>query len=521
MLSPQYYYTRTGRASDLENRGERKLYRFFEILPGIISWTTLLGVVILSWLAPVFAAIFIIVFDVYWFLKTVYLALHLRSAFKKVKENLKINWLEKLEQNLAATKSVSEAESDIYHLIILPIYKEPYELAAESFRGLINADYPKEKFIVVLATEENSAGEIKETIEKIKKEFGDKFFRFLTTTHPKNIEGEIPGKGSNVAWAAKEAKKIIIDSDRLPYENIIVSCFDIDTVVYPNYFARLTYVYLNTENRQNFSYQPVPFYVNNIWQAPALARIVAFSATFWHTLQQERIERLTTFSSHSMPFQALLKADFWQTNMVNEDSRIFWQCLLTNDGDYGVVPLYYPVKMDANVSSSFWKTMSSLYKQQRRWAWGCENIPYMLFGFWKNKKMAFRKKWRYSFLYFEGFWSWSTNALIIFLLGWLPLVLGSDEFRQTILSYNLPQTTRWLMTFSMVGLITSAYLTILILPPKPLEYGKYKYLLMIIQWPLLLLTMIIFGAIPALEAQTRLMLGGKYRLGFWVTPKKR
>ena len=165
--------------------------------------------------------------------------------------------------------------------------------------------------------------------------------------------------------------------------------------------------------------------------------------------------------------------------------------------------------------------MKNLYKQQRRWAWGCENIPYMLFGFWKNKNIGFRKKWHYTWVYTEGFWLWSTNTLIIFMLGWLPIVLGGEIFKQTLLAYNLPQITRWLMTLAMVGIITSAYLTIVILPPKPVEYGKHKYIEMILQWPLLLITMIVFGAFPALEAQTRLALGKKFRLGFWVTPKEK
>ena len=35
------------------------------------------------------------------------------------------------------------------------------------------------------------------------------------------------------------------------------------------------------------------------------------------------------------------------------------------------------------------------------------------------------------------------------------------------------------------------------------------------------ITLIVFGAVPGLEAQTRLMLGGRFRLGFWATPKER
>ncbi len=75
----------------------------------------------------------------------------------------------------------------------------------------------------------------------------------------------------------------------------------------------------------------------------------------------------------------------------------------------------------------------------------------------------------------------------------------------------------------MIGLIGSAIYSMLLLPKRPNKYigikGFFKSLGMIVQWILVPFTILIFGAIPGLEAQTRLMLG-KY-MGFWVTPKKK
>ena len=48
--------------------------------------------------------------------------------------------------------------------------------------------------------------------ENLKKEFGDKFYKFLITIHPQDIVGELAGKGANSAWAARQVKEQIIDS---------------------------------------------------------------------------------------------------------------------------------------------------------------------------------------------------------------------------------------------------------------------------------------------------------------------
>ncbi|MDZ4231411.1 MAG: hypothetical protein U1C52_01325 [Patescibacteria group bacterium] len=46
------------------------MYRFLEILPGLLVWATLVGMVLGSAYLPVWVAVFIILFDVYWLLRT-------------------------------------------------------------------------------------------------------------------------------------------------------------------------------------------------------------------------------------------------------------------------------------------------------------------------------------------------------------------------------------------------------------------------------------------------------------------
>ncbi|OGZ34467.1 MAG: hypothetical protein A2174_00475 [Candidatus Portnoybacteria bacterium RBG_13_41_18] len=541
------WYLDIGNAKDelIKSPRDRAIYRFLEMVPGILSWGTLLFVTIMSWLAPVFIAFFIIAFDIYWLLKTVFLSFHLRATYKKMRRYAKINWLEELKNKFGNNSpqpflNLREGEKnspnppfikggkaggfkkegvnwqEIFHLVILPFYKEPFEVIDETLGAILKANYPKQNLIVVLGAEDRAGENAKKTAERIKQKYGNYFFKFIITIHPV-IFGELAGKGSNATWMAKQAKKEIIDFLGLPHENIIVSNLDIDTRVYPDYFARLAFEFLSAKNPHRCSFQPIPVFNNNIWYSNAFSRVVATSGTFWHMMQQERPERLATFSSHAMSWKALIELDFWNTKNVSEDSRIFWKSLLFYDGAYQVVPLYYPVSMDAALAPTFLETIINVYRQQKRWGWGSENIPYLIFGFIKNKKIGWRDKIFWTFNHLEGFWSWGTNAIILFMLGWLPLFLGGPQFNLTVLSYNLPQVTRVIMTLAMIGLFSSAIISTLLLPPRPACYGRHKHLAMVFQWALLPITILIFGSLPGLEAQTRLMLG-KY-MGFWVTPK--
>jgi len=71
----------------------------------------------------------------------------------------------------------------------------------------------------------------------------------------------------------------------------------------------------------------------------------------------------------------------------------------------------------------------------------------------------------------------------------------------------------------MSGLLLSVYISFLLLPPRPLEYSRSRYLILIFGWALFPVMMIFFTALPSLDAQTRWIFG-RY-MGFWVTEKHR
>jgi cellulose synthase/poly-beta-1,6-N-acetylglucosamine synthase-like glycosyltransferase len=471
---------------------------------------TLITVVLLSIYAPFVAAYFIIAFAVYWVLKTAFLSYHLRHNWKRLRYHMSLNWRQLAERF---------EYGHIYQLVILPFYNESEQVVNASIEALARANYDKQSIIVALACEKRAGEPARRIAERMKEKWGETFGYFITTEHPDDIVGELAGKGSNATWAAEQVRQQVLDPHGIRYNHTLVSIFDIDTVIYPDYFNCLIWNFMTAKRPLKSSFQPVPIFNNNMWEASALARVVAMSSTFWEMVQQERPERMATFSSHSVSFQALYEVGYWQTNMVSEDSRIYWNLMLANDGEYDVIPLSYPVSMDANVDRSFWKTIRNIYRQHRRWTYGVENLVYLIYHFTKNKKIPLKKRIHVGLQQAEGYWSLVTNPIMLFILGWAPLFFGGRVFHETVLSYNLPIVVRNLLIIAMFGLVISSIISLTLIPKRPDSKGRYRYIVMALQWILVPITMVVFSSIPGLDAQTRLMLG-RY-MGFWVTPKHR
>ncbi|MBT3538831.1 hypothetical protein HOF40_04330 [Candidatus Parcubacteria bacterium] len=487
-------------------------YRIYEILPGLTIWLTLILGILLSFVKPLWMIYFIILFDIYWVLKVINFAFYLITAWFRFHRVKRVDWKDALHHEIPDYETKK-------HVVFLTVYNESWDVVKSAMQSVCDACYDHSKFTIVVAGEEKNKEHCEQIFQHVEQTFGDCFTDTVFTLHPSGLEGEIPGKGSNLHFAETQMKEYI-DARGWNYDDIIVTVFDIDTVCHSGYFAYLTYLYCTHPNPTRSSFQPIALYNNNMWESPSILRIMAFSTTFWTMMSLARQDSLVTFSSHSMSFRALVDAGFHEKRIVSEDSRIFYQCLLKYDGEYEVTPMYMPVSMDTVRDDRWWQSIKNLYAQQRRWAWGVEHVPYLLWEFRKKgNKIPLWKKFKWIFVEWEGKWSWCLAALIITILGRLPLWVAGPAVRQSALFFNAPHLLEVLMLTAMTGLMLSAILSIPVLPKRPEVHPKHMYIIMLLQWILLPVAMILVAAIPAIDAVTHLMFG-RY-LGFNVSQKKR
>ena len=540
-----FRFTRQGLTKD-----EAKLERFLEILPGLTSWSVLIGLMTLILIQPVLAALIIMVFDFYWLLRLFYLTLFLTVAYLRLSLEEETDWLGRIRQidalkkpeaaevsgtkgwkeqisnlffqneikRLKAARSLPAPSSEIYHLVIVPAFKETREILEPGVESYANGSFPPKQMLIVFAVEERAGEDVKKAAEDIRIKYKDAFFDFLVVIHPDGTQDEARVKGANATYAAKTARKLL-EERQIPVENVIVSCFDADTVVSRNYFSCLTYCYMVCPDRERASFQPIPVYHNNIWEVPGFARILEMGASFFQLTEATHPDRLVTFSSHSMSFKALVDVNYWPIDMVSDDSAIFWKAFIHYEGDYRAIPMYVTLSMDVVDAAGWWQTSVNIYKQKRRWAWGVENFPIVMRGFLKPSKIPVFERIRHSFKLFEGHVAWSTWPLILGVMGWLPVFFAGQEFSDSVLFYTAPRIASVIFNLASLSLLTTIILSLALLPKKKIKFSFLRHCLHALEWLAIPFVAIFFSALPALDAQTRLMLG-KY-MEFWVTDKRR
>jgi len=523
-----------------------KLYRFFELVPALLSYGAFILLIVLSLVSPLLAAIYLMLIIIALLVRAVGIIYHTLRGHARLVNAQKVNWAERLNEldnpaefydrrkdvkakgygmpqhveNLrlmAADTAAFPKPSETYNLVIIAAYNESYEVIEGTLRSITRTTYDHKRLIIALAYEERGGEEIEATAKRLEKEFADTFLSFQIIKHPRDLPNEVVGKGGNITYAGKHMKSWL-DQQGIEYKNVLVTTLDSDNRPHPTYFDYAMYEYIVNEDRKHLAFQPIALFLNNIWDVPAPMRVVATGNTFWNIISSMRPHLLRNFASHSQPMDALVEMDFWSTRTVVEDGHQFWRSYFYFGGNYSVHPVYVPIYQDAVLDNTYLKTFKAQFIQLRRWMYGASDVPYVATHlFTKKRNVPFWPGFVWFVRALDGYVTAASASIIIAVGGWIPLLLNSHAYRDVV-AHQLPDMVSMIQRVALVGIIVMVYLSFKLLPPRPERYKRTRTFWMLAQWVIMPLTAIGFLSFAALNAQARLFFA-RYLVKFDVTNK--
>ena len=524
-----------------------KKYRFFEILPGLLSYGAIILLIILSIVNPILASIYLLTIILVAFVKTIAISYRVVSGHRNMERASRVDWSRRLmdlespkesysrlrdipsgallyKQHLENLRFMSAAEEghfpkpgNIYNALIMPAYNESIEVIEPALKSVLETTYDKTRLIVVFAYEERGGAEIDKTAHILKEKYGKNFHSFHIVKHPKDLPNAVVGKGGNITYAGKWLQQYL-QHEGIAFSDVIVTTMDCDNKPHKHYFDYLTYEYITHEDRKHLSFQPICLFTNNIWDVPAPMRVVATGNSFWNIISSMRPYSLRNFASHAQPMSALVEMNFWSTRTIVEDGHQYWRSYFYFNGNYEVVPMFVPIYQDAVLSSGYVKTLRAQFIQLRRWSYGASDVAYVGNNvFNKDRKVRFLPSLARFIRLLDGHVTQACIALIVAFGGWAPLVLNGEAAR-SVAAHQLPDTVSLIQQVAMVGILVLIFVSFKLLPPRPERYKKRRNILMVMQWALMPVIAIVYSSMASYNAQTHLLFG-KYLDKFDVTEK--
>ncbi len=490
--------------------------------------------------APLAFAVLSTAFFVYWLLRSYSVAIACAIGLRRIAGWKRTDWRARYAAHVARTGQPDRWEWP-RHLVIIPNYRESEAGLARTIDSLA-AQSVARQLVVVLAMEEREPG-AREKAARLVARYPGVFADIFATFHPAGLPGETPGKGSNEAWAAREAYLRLIErggDDLLRYT--VTSC-DADAVFHPSHFAALTYLFLTAKKPYRTFWQPTIFNSNNIWEAPAPLRIPDGLSGINRTsnLLIPGSVRFPT-SCYSLSWQMLHEVDYWDEEVIPEDWHLYLKCAYSLGDDVNVAPLFLPLGNDCVLADGYWKTLKAHYAQSVRHAWGASDIPYA----WRaamhpRSPLSWRRRLLLAGAVTKVHVLWAAQWYIVTLGVVLPsrfaAQFGAPLPGWWARRYEVPGTTwhlehfldpsRWFrigpegvfaptMWLNLPGILVALCLFPLFAMiifelrtrgPRPAYVSRWVYLTSLLMWPLMAVITFFFASLPALNAQWKLASG--------------
>ncbi|CAL5871470.1 uncharacterized protein PFLUO_LOCUS5721 [Penicillium psychrofluorescens] len=283
-----------------------------------------------------------------------------------------------IEKPSVMVEEIAE-QQEVIHAIILPNYGEDLNTLETTLNVLASHPRAQSQYEIYLAMEQKEES-APEKAAKLTAAFEKSFLHVRSTFHPSGVQGEIAGKSSNVAFAARRIVEIHRADLKAEACNVIATVMDADTHLCRDYFTeirRMHYAHLSEAERSIYCC-PIIF-DRNSHESPILVRCADLLWGFagLSTMYPGSWLAIPT-SVYSLPLSLAEKVGGWDSGptAIGEDMHMLLKCYFETAGNVVSRVVYAPASQ-CNVSSDRargWRwtldTCLARYRQALRHMWG-------------------------------------------------------------------------------------------------------------------------------------------------------
>ncbi|GKZ67738.1 hypothetical protein AnigIFM50267_002226 [Aspergillus niger] len=274
---------------------------------------------------------------------------------------------------------------DIIHAIIVPNYREDVDTLRTTLSVLASHPHARFHYEIYLAMEEKETNAVEKAM-KLAATFDAAFRTIQTTFHPSGIDGEITGKGSNVAYAARHIFGVHHKALRVETCDVIITVIDADTHLSRDYFTEIQRIRdLDLLKAERTLYCCPIIFDRNSLESPVLVRCADLLWGFagLSTMYPGTMLAIPT-SVYSLPLSLAEKVGGWDSDptAIGEDMHMLLKCYFETSGNLITQAIYVPASQ-CNVSSDArrgWRcyldTCVARYRQALRHMWGALDSGY-------------------------------------------------------------------------------------------------------------------------------------------------
>ena len=292
--------------------------RILEVLPPALAWIALTSPVWAAIVAPHVLGYFLIAFSAYWLWRSFEFTTGLLIGLRRLHSAQRRDWMAAgSPPDRLRSPAPPGARPDLH---------ESDEILTATLECLARQTLPSDRIAVVLAFEERDA-QAPARAARLSQRFAARFGEWLVTMHP-DLPGEVKGKSSNLAWAARRVEDRLIATGRLDARDLLVTVCDADSRLDRQYLAALGHHVLSHLDGQLHIYQPAILFYANHARLPLPLRAVSSVFSLYSLARLEASHRLIPQSTYSLTWWAARRVSFWDVDVVPEDSHMFFKVWL-------------------------------------------------------------------------------------------------------------------------------------------------------------------------------------------------